>query len=388
MPAYIGVNGKAKGIAKVYKGDSKGKAQLIWGPKDILRKYDVAISEKPYDGSAAASVGEYALLGSGLSPSMGGNSNVIAYNSNLTETTLKNALTCSGDYTSATNIGNYAIFSPGDISGFSPSAYTKYGDKTTAIDTTLTVSNPAPFSDLAYARGAASNGKYAIFAGGQGANDAGDGTIKNVEAYNSSLTKVNATSLSTAVSFQTGGSIPNKYAIFVGGNTDGFTGDGNNTSIRAYDQNLTASNLTNITMNSYDSCAVVSAGDNLVVLTSNHKELKCYYETYDKNLTVISKSALNLLSDSGSSIDNGISLNGYAIIRLCQSTSKGAYSSMIVDENLVISYKTSIDEEASYIPTLDTRSVAATVSNKYALFFTMKEYTGGNRTSSVYYFWE
>ena len=112
MPAYIGVNGKAKAIAKVYKGNSEGKAEMIWGPKGIY-KYAKSIEElsKAKDELAATTVGNYALFGGGFlkgTPC----ATVDVYDSSLTRTTATD-LSEGRRTLAATTVGNYALFGGG-----------------------------------------------------------------------------------------------------------------------------------------------------------------------------------------------------------------------------------------------------------------------------------
>ena len=212
MPAYIGVNGKAKAIAKVYKGDSNGKAQLIWGPKGIV-KYtgnikDLSVARHHL---SATTVGNYALFGGGSSATNTNEhvtyySTVDAYNTSLTRTTATD-LSEKKFYLSATTVGNYALFGGGCIGTYSSTSTVD------AYDSFLTRTTATSLNGVRDELGATTVGNYALFGGGlyRGHYD-----VRTVEVYDSSLTRTTATDLSHSRSSPEATTVGN-YALFGGG---------------------------------------------------------------------------------------------------------------------------------------------------------------------------
>ena len=215
MPAYIGVNGKAKAIAKVYKGDSNGKAQLIWGPRGIV-KYtgnivDLSVGRYWIE---ATTVGNYALFGGGVS---GYNNNytyhstVDAYDTSLTRTT-STSLSKGRDMFAATTVGNYALFGGGSTND-------TYYSTVDAYNTSLTRTTATSLSKGRNVLSATTVGDHALFGGGFGnTSRGGKNYLSTVDAYNTSLTRTTATALSAA-RYKMSATTVGNYALFSGGSS-------------------------------------------------------------------------------------------------------------------------------------------------------------------------
>ena len=132
----------------------------------------------------AASVGNYALFGGGMSDSY---LSVDAYDSAMTRTAPSVGLSNYRFGLAAATIGDYALFGPGYGAYETGNLGTTSGI-VDAYNSSLTRQNPAPFGLPRYHYGAATVGKYAWFAGGDHW-EAPDGEAVTVDAYNSSLVR-------------------------------------------------------------------------------------------------------------------------------------------------------------------------------------------------------
>lgn len=219
MPAYIGVNGKARGIAKVYKGNSEGKAEMIWGPKGLCHySKDVAgLSTPRYSlcgnstfGEDAYASGDYALFAGGLTQTSSTDSpissNVVdVYDKTLTRSTATPLRVGRSGMVSAKN-EKYLIFIGSD----------EYSNASDAYDKTLarTELNDAGVVRKLFA--ACGCSRCAIFAGGITSS----GYSNVVDTYDSSLTRRTIQSLSEAKSNLVGvAPALGAYSLFAGGYT-------------------------------------------------------------------------------------------------------------------------------------------------------------------------
>lgn len=149
-----------------------------------------------------------------------GDDKVFSYDENLTKTIVSND---SGgrNYLAAASIGTAMLFG-GGYSGGQPSTIVD------AYDSDLTHTTPTGLISRMMRLGAASNGAYAIFAGGS--SDSG-----SVTAYNSSLTRTTPSALSV-VRTEAAGVRAGNYVLFAGGyNPNSGTLD----AVDAYDLFLT-----------------------------------------------------------------------------------------------------------------------------------------------------
>ena len=184
MPAYIGVNGKAKAIAKVYVGNSSGKAELIWGPRGPNRysKNVTGLKTARYSLSGNE-IDDYALFAGGLTKASSTSNAVDAYDKTLTRTTPTALSVGRYGMASAKNY-NYAIFAGGE----------GYSNVVDAYNTSLTRSTPTVLSVGRKASAACGNNGDIVVAGG----NTSSGYSKVVDLYDHRLTRSNTTSLSEA----------------------------------------------------------------------------------------------------------------------------------------------------------------------------------------------
>lgn len=179
MPAYIGVNGKAKGIRKVYQGNSEGKAEQIWGPKSLVRLAKNDIAKIPLDencvglgscyGTDAGYDNTNCIFAGGGDGRTSEDTAIIRYDENLIQTQC-GSLLCGGPNLSvAKNPKDYQyeyFFAPGYIAEYSPSGYTNRGKKITAVTSEGTVSEFGSLKKYRYDMGAV--GFWAELAYGDG----------------------------------------------------------------------------------------------------------------------------------------------------------------------------------------------------------------------------
>jgi hypothetical protein len=189
---------------------------------------------------AATTVGDYALFGGGsiYNGATYGESSIEAYNSSLVGTILNTTTTLLRENCSipaATTVGNYALFGG---SRSSSSAYIS------AYDTSLTRTSSAQLSVSRWALAATTVGNYALFGGGNGSPNSSITLLSTVDAYNTSLTRTIPTTLITARHNLAAATVGN-YALF-GGGTTRTSGSGplitlyGGSTVDAYDTSLTS----------------------------------------------------------------------------------------------------------------------------------------------------
>lgn len=231
---YIGVNGTARKVKKAYIGVN-GVARLFFtGQRDLIytgssSNGKVAALSQAKGYLMAASVGRYALFAGGYNGSR--YNTVDAYNDSLVRSnpTGLSQVRASG---AGGQISQYAMFAGGYGSGL-----------TSAVDAynpSLTRSNPTGLSVAREGLKGAAAGGYLLFAGGYN----GSTVYNTVEAYNGSLTRSIPTPLSQAKCRLAAASL-GKRALFAGGctTTNAAMTDACD-SVEAYDESLTRSTLT------------------------------------------------------------------------------------------------------------------------------------------------
>ena len=226
--AYIGVNGIAKKIFPPYKIlEYKGTATPLSGSN----RYWLS----------ATTVGNYALFGGGEY-----SSKVDVYDTKLTKTNATD-LSVGGNQGSATTVGDYALFGGGN--------YYSHHSTVDAYDTKLTRSSITDLSDKSCSlMGATTVGNYALFAGGYGYDKESSSSTysSKVDAYDTKLTKTNATNLSVARN-HIGATTVGNYALFGGGSGGGYY----SSKVDAYDTKLTKTNATDLSVGGYQSATTV-----------------------------------------------------------------------------------------------------------------------------------
>ena len=316
--AYIGVNGIAKKIFPPYKIlEYKGTATplsgsnrywlsattvgnyALFGGGEYSSKVDAYdtkltktnatdLSVGGYQGSATT-VGNYALFGGGSYYSH--HSTVDAYDTKLTKSSITDLSDKSCSLMGATTVGNYALFGGGygyDKESSSPT----YSSKVDAYDTKLTKTNATDLSVERNGIGATTVGNYALFGGGSG----GSFYSSKVDAYDTKLTKTNATDLSVG-GYQSATTVGN-YALF----TQGLTVD-------AYDSSLTKTTVTNLSVERDDMGATTLGDYALFAGGCNNNDNYSTVDAYDTKLT---KSSITDLSVARSLI-GATTVGNYAL---------------------------------------------------------------------------
>lgn len=299
---YLGIDNVAHKVKKGYIGDANGLARLFFINVAKIIKYTGSITglETYTLNLAAAANQNYALFGGGKKSNRGGYSTTVnAYNSSLVRSTAT-ALSTGRENLAAASIGEYVLFAGGItyyMRGYASNAAFSNVD---AYSASLTRSRP---TSLANARGflsGATVGNYALFAGGwtYPSKTSSDGTYNyytaydTVDAYDSSLTKTTASSLSSAKFDMAAATIGN-YALFAGGR---YTQYGDNTgvsptvynTVNAYSTSLTRSTATSLSTKRYRLSAAV-AGD-YALFAGGRKSLDSSdiantVDAYNKSLT-------------------------------------------------------------------------------------------------------
>lgn len=360
MPAYIGVNGKAKAISKVYKGNSSGKAELIFGPRGMVRS-SKAIEELSgfYTGKAAGTIGDYALFAGGCDSSFNYISSIDVYNSSLIKTTPV-SLSNGRCYPSMATVGNYTLFAGGeDNSGSSATvdSYTSSLTRTTA--TNLSIAR--------YWMGSASIGNYALFAGGRCNKNS------RVDAYDSSLSRTTASALSVGRDNMASTSVGN-YAIFAGGGKN----DLNDTllsTVDAYDQSLTRSTAAKLSSARLCKAATTIGGYALIcggtgTGTSVGSKI---IDVYTSSLTKTTSLSLSVERDGYGT--SAACVNNYAL-----------FAGGCSDYSNIDVFDLSLTRTSDIYLSMNIDAIVATTVGKYALF--CGDIWSLSKAIDAYYLWE
>lgn len=267
MPAYIGVNGKAKGIAKVYKGNSEGKANLIWSNKCVVKSTNSL--DNLEDDRFRSMSGSIKINGSSVAIFAGGGagSSVLdIYDKDLIHTYQSiSSIADDGLYSlgNAANAGdNYLIFGGGSNNSD--------GCMVTYSSDGVVGGGPGRFRQSHRQEYAATSiGDYALFGGGIDMS-----ALLTVEAFDSSLTRVACPSLTTYNNHGAEETAANNgsYALFAPGNYD---------IADSYDINLTKGKVCNT--NGQGSTTMSISLDSYVVFSADGD----WWYAYDRNLTQI-----------------------------------------------------------------------------------------------------
>ena len=195
-----------------------------------------------------------------------------AYNSSLTQT--KGSLSERRTQIYSTGLGEYGIFAGGNTAG-------NYKSTVDVFDASLTRTNPGALLIEGGCAGAATTaGEYAIFAGGMNAR----GSNANVSACNTSFTRIKVEDLSGNKSYFYGASNGN-YALFAGGM------NGSKTTVDTYDSSLTKVSVDPLSVGRYGYAAVsignqvVFAGGLKVKTNGTADGVSASIDTYDESLT-------------------------------------------------------------------------------------------------------
>ena len=260
-----------------------------------------------------ATVGDYVIFGGGYYYT----NKVTAYDQSLTKI-LPTVLTYSVESPSAGGIGGYALFCGGQGSGLG-AVYSNI-DK---YDTSLTKSTLDNLSYSSYDKFTANIGEsHLIFVGGFSYNDADRYT--EAFAYNTSLTRTNATSISTSALFSNGGVSIGEYALFSGF----YYSSSSASTVNAYNASLTRTVATSLSVDRYNG-ASASVGDYAVIVGGYYNNTGERYATcdvYNKSLTRSSGTSLSDVRNAlaGASTTNyavfaGGTPNGSSPLDICES---------------------------------------------------------------------
>lgn len=195
---FVGVAGVARRVKSAYVGVSNVARRWLYHKAELVQGLSVG---RQY--LAAAPVGDYALFGGGFTVNTSASTNAVdAYDRYLVRKTPAGLITARARLSAAAT-GDHAIFSSGDCANTTMDAYNR----------NLTRTNPFSQSHTYWRRGAASINDIALFAGGEySSTDYSSG----VEAINKNLTYSTATPLSVSRAYLTGVS-NGKHALFAGG---------------------------------------------------------------------------------------------------------------------------------------------------------------------------
>lgn len=237
---YLGISNKARRVKKMYIGDANGKArQFFQSPLLKLKGAITALSEGRSE-MGSATVGNYCLFAGGENSSTGTTTLVETYNKSLVRSTATGLATLKYSPGSGSN-GSYAIFAGGQ------SDYGALKD-VDAYNASLTKTRPADLR--AYSTGLTGTGigQYVLFAGGLNSNGS-YADLVNVDTYNRSLTKGVATNLSAARSGLSAASNGTHACIMGGSATNSSTWETTfPTNVDAYNTSLTRTSHTGISV--------------------------------------------------------------------------------------------------------------------------------------------
>lgn len=284
MPAYIGVNGKAKSIAKVYVGNSNGKAELIWGPRGPNRySKDVDGLSVPRYALSGNEIGNYALFAGGVTNSSSptespAESNAVdAYDKELTRTTATSLSVGRHSMASANN-AKHAIFAGG----------VGRSNVVDAYDISLTRNTPTVLSVGRSSSAACGNEYYAAIAGGVTSN----GYSKVVDAYNKSLTRSSPDTLSEAKSNPVGMVVASSYIIFAGG----YASNKYVSTVEVYYWDLTKGNNATALSEAKAGCVAANVGDYGIIAGGSGLSHSNTVDAYNNSLVKTTPAGLTTTS--------------------------------------------------------------------------------------------
>lgn len=276
---YVSVDGKARKIKKAYVGVD-GKARAFWSGGE-LRYYGraTALSEAR-DELTATATGGYALFAGGNN---GNYSNVVdAYNRSLTRT--KPAGLEKYGVHIAASVGQYAIIATNDLSNSFiddvADSYVIYNNSLTKISNNIGTTVKARTG-----KGVANVGNYALFAGGSliprfGAKK----PVSTINTINSSLT-LGSITLSKAKRAVCGGKVGN-YALFAGGVEGTLLNPSYCADVDAYNTSLTRISVTAIDSGIDSVRCSASIGSSYVLFRVGIGTLPAFnINAYDASLT-------------------------------------------------------------------------------------------------------
>lgn len=363
MPAYIGVNGKAKAISKVYKGNSSGKAELIFGPRGMVRSSKaIANTSTEGDNISAAHVGNYALIGGGDMHSL----KMDAYNASLTKSSAPDLSV--GRYSMrGGSVGNYALFAGGT------------DDKDNIVDAYNTSLSKISATKLSVVRdnlASATVGNYVLFAGGYSMFE--HAYRSTVDAYNSSLTRTSASSLRTTKEGLAGASVGD-YALFSGGYNNRYEFN----TVDAYNSSLTRTAAPNLN----ETCrGQASTGiGNYALFGGGRGESSILQTVYAYTASLTKVLAPNL--SVGRVVLSAASVNNMALF--AGGGHVNASGDDMVTSSVVDVYDSSLTKSLTSNLSIPRYFLSAVSVGKYALFCNGGDYHDKKYSNiDAYYLWE
>lgn len=179
----------------------------------------------------------------------GPNNNTIAYNSSLTRSLPAAYNTAISEELMGTNIGSYALFAGGHTTDYEPQTSSSfYTNTVVAYNTSLVKTTPTSLLRTGRTNGAATtNGSYALFAGGYRGFNLDPSRSYEVDAYNSALTRTNATNLTKSVTNGSAAGVAG--AAFIAG---GYGGAEAVATVDVYNASLSKSSATALSVARYN----------------------------------------------------------------------------------------------------------------------------------------
>jgi hypothetical protein len=366
---YAGIDGVARTVKKGYVGIA-GVARQWWPSEEPLAGFEPLATGR--HNLAATTVGNYALFGGGRSffASDGNSSVVDAYDTSLIRST-PTPLAGGRFWHAATTVGNYALFSGGQ------NGTGNYKTLTDAYDTALVRSTPDPASTYREYGASTTVGNYGLFGGMELTN--GYVPTQGPDAYSTSLVRSNAAPLSRYV-YQFAATTVGNYALFGGGYGTipdyelSTTRDGNIDTVNAYNNFLTRSNPTSLSVGRRR-LAATAVGNHALFgggFGGAAFEHLAVVDAYDTSLTRSTPMPLSV----GSSDLSATTVGNYAVFG-------GGSVSFIYDHlidadqlrNVVDAYDASLTRSTLASFSVARTRMAATTVGDYALF-------GGGITST------
>lgn len=362
---YIGVNNVARKIKKAYVGIG-GVARPCWNSTDFYYGQVTPLSEGRMC-MGATSLNGHALFAGGYNDATYRDI-VDAYDEDLTRTSIE-PLSVAAYCDAGITVGDYALFG-----GF---GYTDYSDEVGGYFAPITTVNAydkyftrKPVSDLSYRRermlAATSVGNYALFAGSPDSYYA-DVDLSNrvTDAYDSALTKTTCANLSVCRYNSAAVSISG-YAIFAGGDLADDTSviEGQTDVVDAYTSSLTmmlpdrlGAAVTYLCAGRVGGYALFTGGDEFYPKDSGYvtAQGRRYMEVYNSSLTRLAP------VDLGGKVRNQIfaPLGRYAMFTGGDDGSYKLKHAMSVDTSLTI---------MQHSQSMNMSGKCATYVGDYALF--------------------
>ena len=220
---YIGINGISRKIKKAYIGIG-GVARPFWSGGELVY-YGSAddLSLKRYN-LTATHVGKYALFMAGtITAGSNISDSIEVYDYNLIKSIIYNYNTTASNFASSTHVGTYAILNVSNIVAFTES---------------LSAIVPTQPNISKYGASCTHVGDYAIIAGGDGANSSG---YNFVDAYDSSLTKIESLDSLSERKEKLAATYVENHALFGGGIGNNNGSRNISDVVNGYDSSLTRS---------------------------------------------------------------------------------------------------------------------------------------------------